>query len=304
MPAMFSDDEKGKGRTVRGHSAYLSSLGKPVECRTSRRQSSTRTTLKESMARGAKLYLTAGCATCHGDQLTAPPTKKKKDDDDEDEKPFDPSGSCVRRRHRHRPAGVLHAQPRRQQNEPDGAGEVAEEPARDEPARADAEHAVDRRRGARPGQPPVQNHRREDQSAKMPEAPEVDAESALADRRHPGKTAAANLHHPVTRSGGGANGVRSRKGCMNCHAVEDPVAMCQSQVEPFRRNWPPKLTKPPPCRRAAFAEKPTAPKPRTTPSTPTRRAALTAFLKDGLKRRRVDRRRFTRRRWRSSGSTA
>jgi cbb3-type cytochrome oxidase cytochrome c subunit len=89
MPQMFSDDEKGKAERY-AVVAYLSALGKPVE------QHKPPTVypndIKESMARGAKLYLTAGCAACHGDQLTAPPTKKKLDDD-EDDTPFDPTSS-------------------------------------------------------------------------------------------------------------------------------------------------------------------------------------------------------------------
>jgi mono/diheme cytochrome c family protein len=92
MPAMFADDAKGKEERYAVLS-YLYSLGKPVEAY--KPPLVYPNPLKESIARGSKLYLTAGCATCHGDTLTAPPTKKKKDDDPDApaEKPFDPLAS-------------------------------------------------------------------------------------------------------------------------------------------------------------------------------------------------------------------
>ncbi len=91
MPAMFADDAAGKEDRY-AVVAYLYSLGKPVEAY--KPPLVYPNPLKESIARGGKLYLTAGCATCHGDQLTAPPTKKKNDDlDAPAEKPFDPLAS-------------------------------------------------------------------------------------------------------------------------------------------------------------------------------------------------------------------
>ncbi len=91
MPAVFADDDAGKAERYAVLS-YLYSLGKPVE--TYKPPLVYPNPLKESIARGGKLYLTAGCATCHGDQLTAPPTKKKNDDPDAPvEKPFDPLAS-------------------------------------------------------------------------------------------------------------------------------------------------------------------------------------------------------------------
>jgi mono/diheme cytochrome c family protein len=91
MPAMFADDANGK---IERHAvlSYLYSLGKPVQAY--KPPLVYPNDLKESIARGGKLYLTGGCAACHGDQLTAPPTKKKNDDPDApDEKPFDPLAS-------------------------------------------------------------------------------------------------------------------------------------------------------------------------------------------------------------------
>lgn len=92
MPAMFGDDAKGKEERY-AVVAYLSSVGKAVE--PYKPPLVYPNNIKESIARGTKLYLTAGCAACHGDQLTAPPTKKKKDDDPDApaEKPFEPEGS-------------------------------------------------------------------------------------------------------------------------------------------------------------------------------------------------------------------
>ena len=91
MPALFADDANGK---IERHAVltYLYSLARPVE--------PYRTPLvfpndvRQSITRGGKLYLTTGCASCHGDTLTAPPTRKKNDDPDApEEKPFDPLDS-------------------------------------------------------------------------------------------------------------------------------------------------------------------------------------------------------------------
>jgi mono/diheme cytochrome c family protein len=89
MPQLFADDETGKAERY-AVTAYLATLGKPLaEYQPPMAYSND---VRQSMERGEKLYLTSGCATCHGDQLTAPPTKKKKDDDDDDV-PFQPADS-------------------------------------------------------------------------------------------------------------------------------------------------------------------------------------------------------------------
>jgi mono/diheme cytochrome c family protein len=81
MPKMFTDDEKGSAERF-AVVAYLSSLGGAVpEGKTPPIQQYTK-----SVNEGKKLYLTAGCAACHGDRVTQPPTKKQRDDE-EDEKP-------------------------------------------------------------------------------------------------------------------------------------------------------------------------------------------------------------------------
>lgn len=81
MPKMFADDATGKAER---HAvvAYLTGLGGPpvVNDKADTRQ------IGKSLNDGKKLYLTAGCAACHGDKLMEPPSKKKLNDD-EDEKP-------------------------------------------------------------------------------------------------------------------------------------------------------------------------------------------------------------------------
>jgi cbb3-type cytochrome oxidase cytochrome c subunit len=83
MPKMFAETETGAAERY-ATVAYLISLGGPLP------QYKPPTVLpnpeRQSADRGAKLYITAGCAACHGDQLTQPPTKKKLDDE-EIEKP-------------------------------------------------------------------------------------------------------------------------------------------------------------------------------------------------------------------------
>jgi len=86
MPGMFADDSAGKAERY-AVVAYLTSLGKPSEPRPPKPQE-----VVASAARGKKLYLLAGCATCHGDNLNGPPTAKPKEDDEVDVA-FDPKDS-------------------------------------------------------------------------------------------------------------------------------------------------------------------------------------------------------------------
>jgi mono/diheme cytochrome c family protein len=79
MAQMFASDEIGEAQR---HAvvAYLSTLGKPITPPTVPLINSN--DVRKSLERGASLYLTVGCAACHGDQLTAPPSKKPKDDEE------------------------------------------------------------------------------------------------------------------------------------------------------------------------------------------------------------------------------
>ena len=80
MPKVFADDEVGASQRY-AVTAYLASLGGPLP------EFKPPTVMtkpdRDSMDRGGKLYITAGCATCHGDQITAPPVKKTKDEDED-----------------------------------------------------------------------------------------------------------------------------------------------------------------------------------------------------------------------------
>ncbi len=80
MPKVFADDAAGATERY-AVVAYLSGLGTPAK--------PTRVSagdLTKSVANGAKLYLTVGCATCHGDQVTLG-LSAAKPKDEEDEKP-------------------------------------------------------------------------------------------------------------------------------------------------------------------------------------------------------------------------
>ncbi|MGL6072865.1 MAG: c-type cytochrome [Fimbriiglobus sp.] len=81
MPKMFTDDATGEAERY-AMVVYLTSLGNP-----SKAKEPNKAELSRSIGNGQKLFLTAGCATCHGDQVTTPPKPKKKAEDDEDEKP-------------------------------------------------------------------------------------------------------------------------------------------------------------------------------------------------------------------------
>ncbi len=80
MPKAFADDDTGK-RERYAVVAYLSGLGSP-----SKPAKVSAGDMTRSVANGAKLYLTVGCATCHGDQVTTG-FSAAKPKDEEDEKP-------------------------------------------------------------------------------------------------------------------------------------------------------------------------------------------------------------------------
>ncbi len=80
MPKAFADDDTGT-RERYAVVAYLSGLGTPSKVV---KVSASDTT--KSVTNGAKLYVTVGCATCHGDQVTTG-FSAAKPKDEEDEKP-------------------------------------------------------------------------------------------------------------------------------------------------------------------------------------------------------------------------
>jgi mono/diheme cytochrome c family protein len=87
MPKMFTDDEKGIAERY-AVTAYLTSLGGPLPPYNPKTIPNAQE--RQSFARGEKLYLTAGCATCHGQNLTSAPVKAKGDDPDQDKEPVKP----------------------------------------------------------------------------------------------------------------------------------------------------------------------------------------------------------------------
>jgi mono/diheme cytochrome c family protein len=89
MPGMFADDERGKAERY-AVVAYLASLGGPMPSSEPprRRGQPNQADLQRSIANGQRLYVTTGCAACHGEQLTQPPVRRPRDDfDEEDERP-------------------------------------------------------------------------------------------------------------------------------------------------------------------------------------------------------------------------
>lgn len=91
MPKMFRDgDTVGESQRY-AITAYLASLGGPLP------ESKPVTVLpkdqRDRIDRGGKLYLTTGCAACHGDNLTAPPSKKPLGDDEDPKEEAKPEDS-------------------------------------------------------------------------------------------------------------------------------------------------------------------------------------------------------------------
>lgn len=83
MPKVFADDEQGRAERY-AVVTYLSSLGGPVPVS----KSVSITEGRKSLRDGERLYVTIGCAACHGEKVRGQSAKSKvKDDPDADEKP-------------------------------------------------------------------------------------------------------------------------------------------------------------------------------------------------------------------------
>lgn len=250
MPAMFADDATGKAERY-AVLAYLYSLGKPVE--PYKPPVVVPGDVRQSISRGSKLYLTAGCAACHGDTLTAPPTKKKNDDPDApDEKPFDPLDSYH------------------------GGGSTPQ-------AFYQLNHVGSKYRPETLAKW-LKNPTETNPHGRMPAMGLSDAE-ALDIARHlctvttdtidPKMPAAPNTDETPNWVKLGQT-VFAAKGCANCHAVEEKGKV----VEPAGKN--PLLTAVKATDKGCLAEKPAAGKVPNYSLTADQRSALQAFLKDGL----------------------
>jgi len=88
MPKVFADDAAGAAERY-AVVQYLTSLGGPLQ---ESRGPILSGDYRRSVGRGETLFVTTGCAACHGKQLSG---TKKKSDDDEDDKPAaaDPADS-------------------------------------------------------------------------------------------------------------------------------------------------------------------------------------------------------------------
>lgn len=83
MPKMFTDDTQGKAQRY-AVVAYLASLGGPVPAPKSPNANDARRSVRD----GERLYVTTGCAACHGEYGTGRAAKTTaKDDPDADEMP-------------------------------------------------------------------------------------------------------------------------------------------------------------------------------------------------------------------------
>ena len=90
MPKVFSDDETGAAQRY-AVTAYLVSLSGPLP--EFKPPTVPLKAERESIDRGGKLYITTGCAVCHGEQITAAPVKKARDDDEDPKEPMKPEDS-------------------------------------------------------------------------------------------------------------------------------------------------------------------------------------------------------------------
>lgn len=276
MPAMFADDELGKAQRY-AVVAYLSSLGKPLA--EYKPPTVYPNDMRQSIDRGAKLFLTAGCAACHGDQLTAPPTRKKKDDD-EDETPVDPTSSVY---------GVGTATGAQMyytlnhvgsKTNPTALGQWLKNPLDTNPhgrmpnMQLSVQEAFDLARF-------LCKTTDEKISSKIPEPPKIAFDPAALVDPETSKTVTKLQGDEKWRAVG--KWLVSSKGCVNCHKVEDG-------------GKPLPVKDPPPLKLATVAKlapagcvgddpdkgHPPGVVPKYSLSAD-QKAALTAFLKDGLK---------------------
>lgn len=88
MPKMFADTDTGKAERY-AVVTFLTSLCGPVK----QPEAIKPDQLAKSVATGKRLFLTAGCAACHGDKLTEPPTKAKPKDEEEEKEALKPEDS-------------------------------------------------------------------------------------------------------------------------------------------------------------------------------------------------------------------
>jgi len=87
MPKLFTDDAKGAAERY-AVVQFLQSLGGPIQPTPPIAEKQ----LQRSITQGRVLFLTSGCAACHGDKLTGPPSQPVKTDLDADDGPvFEPS---------------------------------------------------------------------------------------------------------------------------------------------------------------------------------------------------------------------
>lgn len=92
MPQMFADDEQGQAERY-AVVAYLAGLGGPMP---KHQQQGNANQQRQSRDRGSQLFLSVGCAACHGDKVNQAKTVKKNDDfdfEDDDKPAWQPSDS-------------------------------------------------------------------------------------------------------------------------------------------------------------------------------------------------------------------
>ena len=281
MPQMFSEDEKGRAERY-AVVAYLNSLGKPLA--EYKPPLVYPNDIKESLARGGKLFLTAGCAACHGDQLTAPPTKKKKDDD-EDEKPFDTTGSVYGVGTASGPQTFYTLNHVGSKTSPAALAKWLKNPTETNPhgrmpnmQLTDGE-ALD-----------LANHlckvTDEKITAKMPDAPKADPIELVNDAKRNGVKLEGDKLELIVGAFGGKKWelagwvLFQSKGCANCHKASpelDPKAL--AGVTKFKTLVDVQGAGGNGC----LAEKPEVTRTPNYALAADQRAALTTFLKDGLK---------------------
>lgn len=274
MPQMFADDELGKAQRY-AVVAYLSSLGQPLA--EYKPPTVYPNDVKESMARGAKLYLTAGCAACHGDRLTAPPTKKKLDDD-EDEVAFDPTGSMYGAGTGTGAKAVYQLNHIGSKTSPFALGLWLRNPLETNPhgrmpnMQLSVREAFDIARF-------LCQTTDDSISPKMPDAPKVDFDPAALVDAETGKRLATLPADQKWRGVG--RWLVSKKGCVNCHTVEEDgkkLPLTGPMTPALKLDTIAKIGT-----GGCIAEKPDVTKVPNYALTADQKAALTAFLKDGLK---------------------
>lgn len=272
MPKLFAADATGTAERY-AVVQYLTSLGGPLAVARGPILSGD---FRRSVERGETLFITAGCAACHGKQLSG---TKKKTDDDEDDKPaaFDPVDLLYGLGSATGAQGLYALGAVGSKTRPDALAKYLEDPLRTNPhgrmpnMRLNGQDAADLARHL------CQSTDDTIDRATV-KAPAMTAAALAADRLPGDELAAFRKLKPDEQWRALGKSLLTAKGCVNCHTVAPggkplPSAVTAPTLAAVRKAG---------AGKGCLAPTPTAGRSPAYPLDARQRDALAAFLADGL----------------------